>query len=480
MLLILMLGACVQPSTDTNRSSEDLRPNAAKPDAPMNCLVIVLDAFHATKSSLYGYPEKTTPHIDQWAEKGVVFEDMVSQYTSTSGSTWSYLNGQYPYRIEKFAANRPQDVPLASLFNAAGYRCGGFSDNPFINRSLRMDRGFTHFEYYKYDKSVLLLKNAQESSPDPEDFERPRNEISELLTTQLRDWVVNDESEPWFAYLHTLRPHNPYPPEEPWLNKFTDTSVVPGDQEPQDYLIELENKFWVDNYMQRDVSDPEQLRLMHDTYLSNILYTDHLVDSLLKSLQEEGQLDNTLVIIMSDHGEAFGEHNNSNHGGTPYRELNHVPFIVIPPTHMNIDPRRVEESVELVDLLPTLTELFELDDPIERDGQSLIPLLRGHEGYQKEFRYSQSRWQIAVFDKTQKLILSLNTTEASPIRTPEQYDLAADPFEKENVFGPNENDTTLLGLARGYIARQNGTPLPEEPNLSLEELEILKSLGYVD
>lgn len=480
-VLILFIGGGCQPTSDhATPETHEKAVTSSDAHGPMNCLILVLDAFHAAKSSSYGYPEETTPHIDEWAKNGILFEDALSQFTSTSPSAWSYMNGKYPYKSKRFFPNRPGDLPLAKLFQNAGYRSAGFSDNPFINGSLKMDEGFSNFEYYKYDKSNMNLVGAELSSPDPEDFERSRNEISELLFTRLEKWVLEDDKKPWFGYVHTLRPHNPYAPEEPWLSSFVDTDGLPEKEDLQEYFVAMEKEFFTTNFMQPEIIGREQIPLLHDLYLSNIVYTDHLVNELLTRLKSEGRLENTLVIIMSDHGEAFGEHGFVNHGGPPYRELTHVPFIVIPPAHMNLQPTRVTTPIELIDLLPTLVELFELVDTTEREGQSLVPLLKGESGYAKKNRFSQSRWQLTVQNETHKYMMSLNTEAPPKIRPPELFNISTDRMEETNLYGIDQAHEALRGEALDYLERQAKALVPKPPELTPDELDTLESLGYID
>lgn len=232
----------------------------------MNYLIVVLDAFYAAKSSLYGFPEPTTPNIDEWARKGIVFDDATSQYTSTSTSAWSYLNGRYPYHSKDVSPMRDEDLPIGELFHQSGYRTGAFSDNPHISEGNGTDKGFDLFQYHLFrnDNNAETIRN--------------RNEVSQRLFDNLFEWVQNGDSNPWFAYVHTLRPHSPYPPEEPYLSRFVDTSSVPPGQDAQEHFFNLERKFILSVFNTGWTAETdEQMVVMRRLYLAN--YTTDRCDA---------------------------------------------------------------------------------------------------------------------------------------------------------------------------------------------------------
>jgi arylsulfatase A-like enzyme len=451
---------------------------------PMNCLYIVLDAFHADKSSLYGYPKPTTPNIDRWAKKGIVFDNAVSQFQSTSGSTWSYLNGLYPYHSESIFPMRDDDVPLAEVFRLNGYRTGGFSDNPWVNDTTGMERGFGHFRYHAFNTPMNFAPKRATS----DDLRLKRDKISKVLFDELDTWVDEESKKPWFGYVHTLRPHNPYPSQEPFLSEFVDTSEVPDDEDVRDYFFRLENEFYKKYY--KNGWSPElfeELIILHNLYLSNIAYIDDLLGTLLDSMAESGKLDNTLIIITSDHGEGFAEHWKISHGErTPYQEFHHVPLVIIPPKSMKVKTGRRAPVVELVDLFATLTDTFQLADEQLRHGQSLLPLMKSTKFPTDVVSYAQSEYQLAVYRNDVKLIYKIrdrwgkSNGEAFLVDQPNLlFDLSADPGEQENLIDQHPDTDLLIGLAKQYLVKQAENDAVAAPELSDEEVELLETLGYL-
>ncbi len=313
--------------------------------------------------------------------------------------------------------------------------------------------------------------------------------MSQRLFDNIFEWVQNGDSNPWFAYVHTLRPHSLYPPEEPYLSRFVDTSSVPPGQDAQEHFFNLERKFILSVFNTGWTAETdEQMVVMRRLYLANIQRIDAMLGELLQALDDAGQLENTLVVTMSDHGEAFGEHKNRYHSGTPYREVTHVPLLLIPPAAANFKPGRVSTSVEMTDLLPTLTDLFGIDDTLRRDGQSLVPLMRNDEGYLKPTIFTQSPYQLSVIREGQKLIYEIEKHTVTLPNGPEYtfefkaklYNLKDDPGEQHNLF-PDENiDEQLRALGEHYMNAQKLNIPVELREPTDEEREVLESLGYVN
>lgn len=473
ILMIVCLSGCEQPSV------EDTPPIATELQEPrMNCLVLVLDSFHATKSSLYGYPKRTTPYLDTWAQQGIVFENVTSQFTSTSNSAWSYLNGKYPYTSGSIAPMRDIDRPIAEVFRNGGYRSGAFSDNPFISEHFRTNKGFTHFQYHEFSDHTLSDRNLEIAASRSEQPKLIHNQMTKHLFDELEGWIRDGGDEPWFGYLHTLRPHFPYTPPEPYIRKFMNPEEIPEGHEITKFFETFEKEL-VETYLQDfRLPSARNLQILHDLYLANILYIDDLLNDFLVSLHETQLLDNTLVIITSDHGEAFGEHGIIMHGGVPYREVTHVPLVFLFPASMYMEPGSIPKPVSLVDLFKTLTELYDLKDDFRRDGQSLVPLLRGLETSRDSTLFTQSRLDLAVIHNQQKLIRAIDDDAKIVNESYRVFDLNTDPEEKINLH-PNSVSERLSALANQYLEAQMTNAPMQLDTLPEEDIEIMEALGYI-
>ena len=285
------------------------RPDAPKPGGATgpNIVVFLLDAARADHFGAYGYARDTTPHIDALAARGVVFETVVSEAASTFPSTASLMTGMSPSASGLLATQPvPSHLPmLAERVKGVGYRTYGYSENPFITGTFRFERGFDSFD--------AVFPHAS--------FANDQLRVPEIDTQQhLRaavDWM-RDGPEPFFAYFHVLRPHNPYTPPAAYLERLApgvDASVY-GDTGT---LLEIERG-------ERSVSE-EELAQIVALYDANLAYGDALFGFLLSEMTRQGLLRDTAVVVLADHGEGFLEHDHMLHTSTVYEEMIRVPLV---------------------------------------------------------------------------------------------------------------------------------------------------------
>ena len=164
-----------------------------------------------------------------------------------------------------------------------------------------------------------------------------------------------------------------------------------------------------------------------------------------------------------------------------------MPLIVIPPGHLGLKPSHITTPVQLLDLLPTLADIHELRDTTTRDGQSLMPLMRGEQGYQNKAIFSQSPFELAVIKDYRKLILKIQDQIVTPngkeIIVPTQtklFNLADDPEELRNLYQDGKDYPILMALRTKYLSNQIENPSVEIPALPDEEREALEALGYLE
>jgi arylsulfatase A-like enzyme len=226
-----------------------------------------------------------------------------------------------------------------------------------------------------------------------------------------------------------------------------------------------------------------------DLYDDEIFYTDFYIEYLFERLDEAGFFDRDyLVVITSDHGEEFGDHNSLDHLGKLYEELLKVPLIM---KGKNL-PRgkRIENLVEAVDVLPTILDYADIKTNMPMRGRSLIDLLHGRDFKDKQFVFSQFRdWRYAIRGRGWKLIQDLKSKEKL-----ELYDLSKDPKEKTNLVDRHpsiaqdllklldawKSDVIDIEALSGLIKleRRSSGKKPNEAELN-KELEKLRALGYI-
>lgn len=327
-------------------------------------LLVSLDTLRADHLSAYGYARDTSPRLAELARRSVVFERAYSQSNKTAPSHMTLMTSLYPavHRIQN--PGNPEDArrlsgglpTLAEALRAAGYRTYAIHAGGMLGARFGFDRGFESYE--------------------------SERDLSELFR-KARERVAAHEAAgpaPLFLFLHTYEIHAPYAPPAahggPFLDPVYAGSIPAGRAE----LIRAagherqEQKEWF--WSRVDEERPEDVRRLRNLYDGGIHYTDAQLGGFLDWLRSRPTWQRMLVVVLSDHGEEFGEHGEFQHT-TLHREALHVPLIVrFPHPQPALRPRRVADVVRLIDVAPTLYDYLEILAPGPLQGRSLLPLLR--------------------------------------------------------------------------------------------------------
>jgi len=343
----------------------------AAPAGAPNVLLLVMDTERAGSMSLYGTPEPTTPYQDALAQRGVVFEAAHSTAPWTLPSHASMFTGHYASATgADWSSPMRSDLPtLAEAFLAHGYATGGFVANQsFTGYRSGLARGFVRYRTVPWSVRQALLGTTPMQSRSavaallmwdrtrwvrgtlealwPVDFQQPGANLRAApktgaeVTEEFLAWLPTTGGRPFFAFLNLFDAHRPYLPPAGYQRMF----------------------------------DPEASA--HGRYLGAIRYLDDQVRLLLQELERRGALATTIVVITSDHGELFGEHDLYTHGNDLYRPLLHVPLLVVNAPGA-VPGTRVTQSVSLRDLGATLLDLAQVPNAARLPGTSLRPLLAG-------------------------------------------------------------------------------------------------------
>ena len=332
----------------------------APPNAP-NVLLIVLDTVRAKNLSLYGYERETTPQLDEFANTGVVFNHAISTSPWTLPSHSSMFTGRFPHEVSSdWLVPLDGSYPtLAEVLGEHGYRTGGFVANLlYCTAETGLSRGFSRYEEYPVSFRMVLLSSfltrmiadqIRNLTGDPQDLVR---KSAEQVNREFLAWLSDGEGRPFFAFLNYFDAHAPYLPPQPYATLF-------GSGEGRTHNI-VGRRFW----------GPEKIQGEVDAYDGMLTYLDVQLDRLLTELKNRKILDNTLVIITSDHGELFGEHGLFDHGNSLYRPLLEVPLLISFPTKVP-GGLRVEEPISLRDLPATVMKIIGQENHEEFHGSSL-------------------------------------------------------------------------------------------------------------
>lgn len=446
-LVCLAAAACSSPETLPERLTR----------LEANCVVLVVDAAAAGHFASYGYERETTPRIDALAARSVLFERAYAQAPSTSPSVPSYLSGLYPHTLAKrLAEGRAAETHyLPEAFARAGFRTAGFSGNPIVELAIPGQAIFERFDGSAKRENIRAV-------PLP----------SRKVVKRALDWVDTVSSERFFLYVHLLPPHGPYTPPEKH-RRFT----------PPEYAGDLVPTSWRLHAIDRGKLEltPDEAAFVVSQYDGNLDYADALVAQVLDGLAARGLLERSVVVVLSDHGEAFGQHGRWVHTSTLYEEMIRVPWIISLPPAAEVQPRRVQEAVALVDLAPTLRELFalEADEFSAGEGTSLATVLASAtEEPVRRLLFSQNSQSVAAIEDGYKLILE----ERDGVLAQELYDVARDPDEARNLADEEPDRVEALRTAIGRFVSEGSEPLSVEEaarSLSEESTRQLNALGYL-
>ncbi len=420
----------------------------AAPEAPErpNVVLVLLDAFRPDHLGINGYPRQTAPFLEQLMERSAVFSRAFSTSSWTAPATGSLFTGLYPNRHgvtegfiahgdratavddlvgEKIRLNRlPAGVAtLPELLEQGGYSTFGLAANINIGSEIGFDRGFDRFRKMQ---------------------DRPAGDLAEVISDWRREIVA---SRPYFLYLHLNDTHQPYTPHQPWYTDGADES-------------------------DRKVS----------AYDSEISYLDGILEGLYRDFDWRR---NTLLLVVSDHGEELGERGRFGHGFSLRQTLIEVLLVVAGPD-FGIPARTVAAPVSLVDVLPTLLDLIGSPGPEGLDGLSMARLL-GPDPVAPEALASRTlfahRVQRAASGHEHlwtALRMPWKLITRPPTR-PRLFDLSMAPRKRSDLAQQRPSEAAELLAELDAFQRSSPVLIGERVEIELDRdtLESLKSLGYV-
>lgn len=426
--------------------------------SPRNLLVIVLDTLRPDHLSCYGYERDTSPHLDAYAQDCFLFDAAQSSAPWTAPSLISLMTSLHPdahgVLDNKALTALPDDVDtLAEILERSGYATGAFTEGGYAKQSFGLGQGFAVYPTNPGDEVSYTSNTAFPS--------RLESNLDRLLA-----WLeARPEGEPFFGFFQTYEPHAPFRAPARFVRRYEseyDEALeheecasaierwnaerelaeaglrllqrhllhcsfqgMPRIERAQE-LIDYGQEWGVQLSRSKLAEDPGLVAWVRNLYDAEIAFTDHELQRLWKALVANRQSDNTLVVIVSDHGEGLGEHGHLEHGRVLYEEVLHVVFLLRVPFG-GFEPRRTSYPARTIDVLPTVLEL--LDVPLGRtrpQGESLVRVLRGEEDSPPPSFSHVRAWGAnahSVRDGNWRLIVDHETG------TTELYDLSTDPDE---------------------------------------------------
>ncbi len=467
--------------------------HAAGSDPPQGVILILCDSLRRDHLDVYGYERETAPNIKQMASEGALFLDNQSQADFTKVSVPSNLSSLYPstHAIVDLNDRLPSAATtIAEVYREAGYATWSSAANGFTGQMSNLHQGV---EVMHEVGSVNL----------PEGLGASKN--AQTFIDRLLPWLELHRDTPFFVFLHVLDPHPPFETYAPYDTQFAD----PAWRDEQYAEMDKVRPFIASGIFRRlamaksrelDEAGIDKERFVAreiDWYDGSIRAMDVQVGRVFEKLRELELDEKTVVAFISDHGEEFLDHGMHFNANNLYGEMTNVPLILWGPGR--VPPGKVlDETVQSIDLAPTLIELSGLPIPETMQGQSLIPLLMAEdasrpEGWRRRPAVSErtrpDSWfdtdtanGVAIVWEGWKLIQNTKRPEGYPEY--ELFDHREDPLNHVDLAAEHpekvEELKALLDSWRGWVETQElPTDAEFTEGISSEELERLRSLGYV-
>lgn len=444
------------------------QPGKNPPSQP-NVLLITLDTTRADHLSCYGYSRLTTPNIDRLASEGVLFRNAYSPIPLTGPAHISLMTSLFPQ--EHGAAingmhmsTHPHPVTLARIFHRMGYKTAAFvSAWPLKKGITGLGRGF---EVYNQQLSYhYKVVNAA----------RRGDEVGAAS----RGWLERNGKRPFLLWVHYFDPHQPYELH----GEYAELPLLPNALAARIDAMS---------------SGSSEVSHRITAYDSEIAFDDNDLGKTLKLLDQMGLRDRTLIVLAADHGESFGENEYSGHGDHVYQQIVHVPLIISYPKSIP-KGKTVTADASLVDVMPTILDYVGFPLRLTGEGQSLKAQIEESAADSRSnpvyfLTYSEPpllppQWISWVWKwaETKRTPLEVGFVEGGLKVVSSDEGKSLKVYELRNEFLTErlkaDVDEARLAEYRRRIGswyKETNRGLNAEGYLTEEDIEMLKSLGYVD
>lgn len=462
----------------------------AAPARGPNLLFVVFDTTRPDHLSAYGYEKPTTPRLEALAARGARFDRVRSASTLTPVSAASFFTGQLPPKtgirsLFMFSKNglSPDVTPLAELLTQSGRRTAAFVSAPPMGHRYGFDRGFEVF-----DDDVKEHAEALRAQKIGNAYQRRADATTDRALAWLKKHKTEQAAEPFGLVVHYFDAHDPslVPPRA-----FLEPRVsfdLPADLDQIGHLAGL-----------FDGAEPGQggprAADLIELYDAEIEYMDSQLGRLLDTLEAQGTLDDTLIVVLADHGESLGQHDFWTHG-LMWDEQLHVPLILAGPdpntfSDLPAVPKGAtfDDPVSLVDLVPSLIDLLDLHRPPGLHGRSFTPLFNPDTAHEYLWRPALSEVHNSPADKTGRPPALFAVTSwpwkliVQPGHPDKLFNLETDPTELTDLAQSSgeTHATTIRALATmlGAAGLVEGGSVPNLEDLDPDERAMLEKLGYL-
>jgi arylsulfatase A-like enzyme len=485
--------------------------NERNRDLP-NVLLVVVDALRQDALGCYGNLRVKTPSIDRLAAEGVLFENAFTQAPFTWSSFGSILTGKYPRRHGllkmKDDVRMPPNLTLPLVLKRATKSDGTRLQDrdwlaaTFHTGTLTEASGLLGGFDLRYEATaghdLVVLDSPWSVFQANLLVSILRNKLTQHLdfggtAAEARKWIADRGDRRFFAMVHLYSTHTPYDPPEEFRRMYCD----PKYSGPVKSFWADHRKLIESGKYKPTLSDVAQIK---NLYFGGVSQADAQIGGLVDALARRGILDDTLIVVMADHGESLGE----KIGEETLWEHDHmvqtnlrIPLVMRWPKHLPAG-KRVAALVDEIDVLPTVCALLGIAPPREEgehgriDGTSLLPLVHGEKTALRDVSFAENGLHVSVQDRHWKLVVPHSALLGADGGTralengsevPRLYDLHRDPEERFNQFKKEPVEAERLFAAIRYW--NENLPIPpdsllESPRDIENQKRLLRKLGYVD
>lgn len=435
--------------------------------APTHVVLISIDSLRADHLGVYGYERDTSPHIDALAREGTLFERAVSSTSWTlpahAALFTALADGIHGVQRADLALG-PELPTLAERLRDAGYATAAVVSGPFLDPRFGLQRGFDEY----LNCMSFLDDRFQTRSGAPLNLHRAGHAdvTGPCVARRARAWLSRLRGRPGFLFLHFWDVHYDYIPPDGYAERF----------DPH-YAGAVDARRFARNPAIHPDMAPRDLEHVIALYDGEVAATDERVGEVLRALDDLGLARATLVVLTSDHGDAFFEHGQKGHQKDLHRESIAIPLVLRGPGVPA--GLRVPGPAHITDIGPTILDLLGLGAPPLGDAVSLVPAFVDPD-------VLADRWVLSELNTTSREYVALESLDRKLIRDLRAdatlaYDLAQDPGEARPISPSAEMVSRLDARIAGIQARAGAAaPAVRARKLPAEMLERLRVLGYVE
>ncbi len=449
---------------------------------PFNILIYLVDCLRPDHLPFFNYQENLAPNMEQFSKDSIIFKNAFAQGSWTRLSVGALFTGLYPFAHRSITLKSglaDELTTLAEVLKKSGYHTIAISSNAGVKPYFNFNQGFEFFKYH--------------------------SNLSGGISDKLNEYAISElkkKKTPFFLYMHTMDLHRPYKLKKEFYPYFPKKitnhkrQLIPIERKTKrEFYPSLlngtsdKNRRLVPVIRKGEVKYTVDLEEVISLYDAAIRQNDKSFGDLMKELKRLGLYENTMIILMADHGDEFYEHGDFAHGKTLYQEVLHQLLVIKLPGQLNAG-RIIQENVQTIDIFPTFLDLIGESIPSYLSGKSLINFLLSPSGFELPLHdeiFVETGYELilkAIIAGHWKLIHKAKKWSVNPNEY-KLFNLRNDPHEKNDLFlrNPIASDYLKRRLKSWALSQEKLAKLVKgdvEKTLTDKDIEELKALGYIE